>query len=284
MQPSADMQELKKQVLELSKRAADGDRVAEGTLRMWKQQHIGGKDNLYINIAKLEKAAEKQGDPTLWRRIGMSYLPGHSAGGVSADVPKALGFLQKASDAGDGEATHALGNVYLRGTGTEVDLTKAKAYFALEAKQGRPEGTLRLGYVALKQEGNRKQAVEYFAAAGQQGLMEGYLMAGLTLREKQPMGAGGKPKRPPGEQLRRGREYLEKAADAGSDIAAYHLGVAYLQGEAGTEQNVSRGLYFFEKVFADGRPEYHKDEAIRKAQTAAAAEPDDTEAETPSKK
>ena len=78
--------------------------------------------------ADLEVLAEK-GSAMAQRVVGKRYAMG--ARGLNQDMKKAVYWLQKAADRGDGEAQYMLGVIYSQGTGIPQDWVQAYMWFSL---------------------------------------------------------------------------------------------------------------------------------------------------------
>src|SRR4030065_2570426 len=78
--------------------------------------------------ADLEVLAEK-GSAMAQRVVGKRYAMG--ARGLNQDMKKAVYWLQKAADRGDGEAQYMLGVIYSQGHGIPEDRGQAHMWFRL---------------------------------------------------------------------------------------------------------------------------------------------------------
>jgi len=241
--PSADAAILRRQFLRLHQQAAKGDGYAEARLAEWKRHGVG-EASLYVNVAKIAKLAKTRKEPPLFGRLGLAYLRGE--GGLTPDVPQGLALLEKASAAGDNEATLNLGLQYHSAPDNKTiptDLVKARQYFSLLAERGDPRGLLELGWVLHEHEQDYARAAEYFERSGDAGLADGYSLAGWCLRKM----TGAKAK-----DRQRGLELIEKAAEKGNINAAIAAGLIYISGEPGIPRDVAKAAKLLNQTIEQG--------------------------------
>jgi hypothetical protein len=137
----------------------------------------GSADAQYEVGAMHEKgrgAAMDRGQAIDWYRKAAAQGHGRAAGAL-ARMESNEQRLAKARDqaqSGDAEAQYSLGNMYLTGTGTEVDLKQAELWLQRAAEQGLDKAQFKLGhlhYVTLGESSDVAIALAWFdkaAAAG----------------------------------------------------------------------------------------------------------------------
>ena len=235
--PSSDPAVLAQQVEILHKRVNAGNQQADAVLHAWRRQGIGG-DTLYVNMPRLEKLAATRKDPELWAQLGLGYMEGH--GGRTPNPDKAREFLEKASAAGNAEASHHLGIMYMHAKGVDQDLDSARQWFALEAQQGNPEGYFELGAIERKFGNNPDEAIRWYTAAGDGGLAKGYARAAQIVRG---LNGGTRNDNRSIEVV-----LLQKAADTGDYRSAYELARVYAEGAGGVDANPHLAGKYFNQV------------------------------------
>jgi len=169
------------------------------------------------------------------------------------------GFLRIEQDMADDKLYYRLGSMNLHGTGTPVDLSKAKEYFEKAVQLGNTDALYGLGKLYLDSafDGNNiTKAVFYLTkAANENHTFAQYTLGKLLLK---------------GEIVERNVQkavwWLQKASDADNSYAKYLLGKTYVTGN-GVETNIAQGIellkqaagqgniyahFFLGKILADG--------------------------------
>lgn len=123
--------------------------------------------------ADLEVLAKK-GSAMAQRVLGKRYAMG--VRGLDQDMKKAVYWLQKAADRGDGEAQYNLGVIYSQGSGIPQDWVQAHMWFSL-AGSSRIEASQQNREIA---ENNRKAAEANMTPAQ---IEEAQALAGKWLEE-----------------------------------------------------------------------------------------------------
>jgi TPR repeat protein len=104
--------------------AGDMDAMADlGALYM----HGIGTVKDDIKAVSLTRKAAELGSPIAMSNLGVLYLRG--LGGISKDYAKAFEWLRKSSDAGEGQADLALGNMYYDGFGVEKNYSESAKWY-----------------------------------------------------------------------------------------------------------------------------------------------------------
>ena len=169
------------------------------------------------------------------------------------------GFLRIEQDMADDKLYYRLGSMNLHGTGTTVDLIKAKEYFEKSVKLGNTDALYSLGKLYLDnsfEEYNPVKAIFYLTkAANENNTFAQYTLGKLLLK-------GELTEKNIPEALR----WLQKASDADNSFAKYLLGKTLVTGD-GVEPNMAKGIellkqaagqnniyahYFLGKILADG--------------------------------
>jgi|GEM_PF-1335171 TPR repeat protein len=90
--------------------------------------------------------------------IAMNFLNGDE--GYPKDYNQAKRWLEKASEQGDASAQNALGIIYLRGLGSDRNISKSEYYYRLAANKNHENAQLQLALILLN-----KNKVEDLAEA-----------------------------------------------------------------------------------------------------------------------
>lgn len=97
------------------------------------------------------------------------------------DNARRLRMIEKQAEADDVEAQYKLGNMYLTGTGTPVDLKQAEQWLSRAAKKGHTKAQFKLGhlhYVALAEDGDLNAARDWFNKAAESNYPPAYYYLG----------------------------------------------------------------------------------------------------------
>lgn len=145
---------------------------------------------------------------------------GHSRAGsalarMQANEQRLAKALQQA-ESGDVEAQYNLGNMYLTGTGTGIDLKQAEHWLKLAAGQGLDKAQFKLGhlhYVTLGESSDSAIAYEWFSKAA----AANYPPAMYYLGDMYANGSGVK------QDYAKARDWYEQAGSAGFSLAAQAL-------------------------------------------------------------
>jgi hypothetical protein len=178
-------------------------------IRPWNEQ--------YTSLEQYTHAATN-GESEAQYYLGYIYLRGE---GVKQDIPRAVGWLQKAAKAGEPRAEYTLGLLHMSGTGVAKDLDVARHWLSLAATWNIPEARAALVELVKLQVGDadhelRKQAQRGMPAAQ-------YQLA------KKLLGASGATP----AQLAEARSLLHAAAGKNHPESAYELGLALRDGIGG---------------------------------------------------
>lgn len=295
MVAATDPEALRQQFLTLNTEAARGSRRAEAILETWSRLGVGRRE-LYINMAKLEKAlvgvetppaaqpslpAPPEAEPIivddpprLRTKLGLGYLRGY--GGAPVDNAKAFALLKQASAEGYGEASRHLAGLYLRGLGTDKNVEKAHEMLMLAAEQGDADALISRAKYALREEHDPKGAIGYYVRAAELGEFDGYRNAALILRSTETSA----------EARRQAIVWLETALAKGDTASASELGAIYLEGDAGVPRDPLRAAHYFAITMEsdDGRLHRQLREYLYPEDRAGAANRANLEAEKADKR
>lgn len=145
------------------------------------------------------------------------------------------GFLSMEQTMADDKLYYRLGSMNLSGTGTEVDLSKAKLYLEKAAELDNTDALYGLGKLYLRKDFDGydpAKAAAYLEKAAMQEHSYAQYLLGKTLLH----GDGVDP------DPKRAVKLLERSIEQENLYAAYTLGKAYLSGEA-IPQNIERAIH-----------------------------------------
>ena len=120
------------------KAAAAGDASMQHAMFGAAFRGFGKQQDLMQALAWLEKSA-KQGYVPAQGDLGAIYLMGHDGAHIKPDPSKAVEWLTKSANAGDGESAYQLGEAYSNGTHLPLDLGRAAMWYrkGVDRKDGR---------------------------------------------------------------------------------------------------------------------------------------------------
>lgn len=114
------------------KAAEQGDPVSQYNLGLMLYKQKTGS-NAPAETVKLWEASAAQGNVGALKDVGLMYLKGEVSG--KPDVPKAIKYLEKAAEHGQGQALFLLGEIYEQGRNGKVDKDRAIKYYKAAAIQ-----------------------------------------------------------------------------------------------------------------------------------------------------
>ena len=177
-------------------------------------------DNCYrVAFLGFLKMEKESRDDNLWYRIGCMYLRGI---GTERDVTAGEKYLKKASEYGNTHADYMLGKLYAEGTLAAKDMEKALYYLHRAAQAGNSSAQYRLGRIYLE-DGQKDipQAVRFLTLAAEQGNdLAAYRLGKLYLCGEDVQ-----------KDVEKAMKYLEQSAESGNQYAQYVLGKLYLIGK-----------------------------------------------------
>ncbi len=170
-------------------------------------------------------------DDKLYYRLGSMNLSGT---GTDVDLSKAKMYLEEAAELDNPDALYGLGKLYLRKDFDGYDPVKAVAYLEKAAKQGHSYAQYLLGKLLLRGENVPQDigtGIQWLEKSAEQDNQYAQYLLGKTLLHGD--GVESDPKR--------AVELLERSVEQGNLYAAYTLGKAFLSGEA-VSQNIGRAI------------------------------------------
>lgn len=190
--------------------------------------YIRGTEATPLNYAaglSLLEQAGTLGDTDALQRLGAL----HRNGGNSAlDPSKAAGYYQRAADLGDAASAQIVGDMYRRGTdGLPVNTNEAVHYYEVAVAAGDTRSLMRLGDVYRAGAGqglDPARAIEYYTVAAEQNNGRAYYALADIYRTSIPV------------QPELAIANYKKSYEAGFKPAIVALGLAYLDGELGTNR------------------------------------------------
>jgi TPR repeat protein len=223
------------------KAAAKGFMAAKNNLGLL--QLASGEDSKK-SIGLVEEAANAGYSPAQVS-MGQLFLDGLPAAGIAQDLDQARVWFERASSAGDDDASLTLGFMYEKGTGVTADQEKATAFFQKAADKGNTDAMVRLGAKLLGGQGIKPDA------AKGKGWFEKAIAAGATgakvaLASIYETGTG--TEREPGvaKDTRKAFQLYTEAADEGDGSAYNKVAYFYEQG-TGVAKDEAKALEWYKK-------------------------------------
>lgn len=155
------------------------------------------------------------------------------------------GFLAMEENVADDRLYYRLGSMNMTGTGTEVDLERARYYFEKASELGNADALYGLGKLYLKPEFpdyDPAKAVEYLEEAAQKDNAFAKYQLGKLLCQGELV-----PK-----DIARGLPLLEELAENGVTFASYIAGKVYLKEEGW--QDIKKAILYFRQAAEAGNP------------------------------
>lgn len=153
------------------------------------------------------------------------------------------GFLAVEETMADDRLYYRLGSMNITGTGTEVDLEKARYYFEKAAELGNADALYGLGKLYLKQEFpdyDPAKAVEYLEESAAKGNAFAKYQLGKLLCQGELVS----------KDIARGLPLLKELAENGVTFASYIAGKVYLREEGW--QDIKKAILYFRQAAEDG--------------------------------
>jgi len=196
----------------------------------------------------LEKAAEAGSLPS---HVALSKL----YSGASNLAPE-LSFehAMKASELGDKECTYAVANMYMTGFGCEQDFSKAYSYF--EKCEGLADADLGMNMAYCKIQMNEGKIDDTVLGLLVGEATKGNVTAQRILGDSYANGNG------VATDASKALEWYMKAADQGDAYSQYASSVFLLSGKAPIVQDHAKGIAYLEKAAASGLPGAQNDLAM----------------------
>ena len=188
--------------------------------------------NIALAKANYLKAADG-GDGAGYYRLGKLEL---ETAGTDAGRKKGLDHLNEAIKYGSETAAMELGQLYQKGVLVPEDIAKAMTYYKM-ASQSFPGAFCRIGMI-FNQQKQYEKALQSFVEGAKAGDAESMWFAGKAMEaglgiEKHPAYAV---------------KAYNMAIENGYLAAAYDLGMLYINGAQGVEQDLEKGMALLEKA------------------------------------
>ena len=154
------------------------------------------------------------------------------------DINVSLKWYKMASDNGNGYASYRIGKLYQNETEIK-NINYARQYFEKAIEQGNEAAYYDMGKIYLE-EGELKRAESYFLKASEKGnIYADYRLGKMYVEEKEM------------KNIKKGIEYLAKAAEQDNEEACVYLGYVYLQKET---RNIKKSMEYLEKAAMKNNP------------------------------
>ena len=187
-------------------------------------------------LGYFQKAADAGYTPAI-RYLGTMYRDGY---GVETDYDKALVYYRKAADAGDPLAMNNMGVFYREGYGVEQDFDKALEWHRKAMEKGEEESAaFNIGYLYYKgvgREPDYARALEWYRKAAEMGNSNAMYSLGMMYQ----WGFG------VAQDYDKALEWYGKAAELGNGNAMQALGAMYQLGK-GVEKDYGKAIEWYQK-------------------------------------
>ncbi|HSQ35050.1 MAG TPA: DUF1566 domain-containing protein [Candidatus Binatia bacterium] len=206
-----------------------------------KCEKCGAPDQHYSKTLKWYLKAANDGDDHAQERLGDLYLKGI---GTDRDHTKAFAWYLKSAEQGNCTSKAQLGAMYEQSLGVDQDIQKALALYNEAADAGNALGQARLGdlyYRGIGVDRDYQRAFDYFQAAA----LKGNDHAQARLADMVLLGVG-VPADPP-----RALKLYRQAAEQGNAHSQAQLAGMYLHGVA-VEQDYRKALAWYQKAVEQG--------------------------------
>jgi TPR repeat protein len=195
----------------------------------------------YSKVFKWYQKSAQDGDDCAQERLGDMYLKGI---GTDRDYKKALAWYLKSAEQGNDTAKVQLGTMYELSLGVDQDYQKALALYRESAEAGNALGQARLGdmyYRGIGIEKNYEKAFDYFQASAVKGNDHGQARLG----DMYLLGLGVK------ADYRKALKYYQESAGQGNGHSQAQLGGMYLHGVA-IDLDYQKALAWYQKSVEQG--------------------------------
>jgi uncharacterized protein len=217
-------------------------------------------------ITLLKKAAD-QGYANAQFAMGLMY---YKSEGVEVNKAEAAKWFHKAADQGHANAQFNLGLMYYTGEGVELNKAEAPKWFHKAADQGHAKAQFNLGFTYQKGEGvevNKAEAAKWYHKAAEQGDANAQFNTGVMYQKGE------------GVEVNKteAAKWYHKAADQGHAKAQCNLAIMNYRGE-GVEVNKAETAKWYHKAADQGQAEaqcnlatmYYKGEGVEVNKAEAA--------------
>jgi len=177
-------------------------------------------------------------------RLGASVKKCEKCGTLKQDYSKVLKWYLKSAKDGDDCAQERLGDLYLKGIGTDRDYKKALAWYLKSAEQGNDTGKAQLGYM-YEQSLGVDQDYQKALALYRESAEAGNALGQARLGDMYYRGIG------IGKDYEKAFEYFQASAVKGNDHSQAKLGDMYLLG-LGVKTDYRKALKFYQESAGQG--------------------------------
>jgi TPR repeat protein len=191
----------------------------------------------HSNVLKWYQKAAKDGDDCAQERLGDMYLKGI---GTDRDYKKALAWYLKSAEQGNDTSKAQLGTMYEQSLGVDQDYQKALALYRESAKAGNALGQARLGdmyYRGIGVEQDYEKALACFRASA----IKGNHYSQAKLGDMYLLGSGVK------ADDRKALKFYRESAEQGNAHSQAQLAGMYLHGVA-VERDYQHALAWYQKA------------------------------------
>jgi len=180
-------------------------------------------------------------------RLGPGIDKCEKCGTIRQDYAKVLKWYQKSAKDGDDCAQERLGDMYLKGIGTERNYKKALEWYSRSAEQGNDSSKAQLGYIyeqSLGVERDFQKALALYRESAEAG----NALAQARLGDMYLNGSG------VGQDPQKAFNCFQKSAEQDNDLAQLRLGTMYCAGN-GVEKDLKKGFALVQKSAEQGNAE-----------------------------
>ncbi len=212
----------------------------------------GQKASLADAFQWYQRAAE-QGSPTAQLNQGLMFQSGK---GIAKDEAEAARLFRKSAEQGFVLGQINLAVMLRSGKGAAKDDAEAARWFRKAAEQGNPNAQWNLGRLLQAGEGVSQDDAEAVALVPQVRRARVLWLGELSLAEMYRGGTG------VARDEAEAAGWIRKAAEQGSALGQYELGVLYQHGKGGTATNEAEAVKWYRKAAEQGLPQAQNSLAI----------------------
>lgn len=239
-------------------RQAGDNKYAEYSLAklyLSEKVYVSEKNDLYENQEEayrllLDAASQTKSNPFAVYELGNMYQKGIY---VELNEKEAYSWYEKAlhifldmsEKSTDDSLFYKLGDMYLTGKGTEVDLEKGEQYIETAAKLGNDNAKIRLAelYINKEDEVLKRTAVELLKEVSEKGKSLAQYKLGCIYAVSDNAKI---------YNIENAIKYLKMSADQENEYAQYKLGVIYLNPELKEKQDIDQAIKYLEASATQG--------------------------------
>jgi TPR repeat protein len=188
--------------------------------------------------------------------LALAVFPGAGgAFGAQVSPEDVVSKVLAQAENGDKDALITLGGFYAEGFGVHKNFSKARECYEKAAQAGMAEGVYNVGVcweVGMGSAADSARAAEYFRRAADMQLPQALFKMSVILDS----GTG------VDKDEKASIDYMARAAARGHPDAASIMGLVYLNGLRGQQQNADEGMKMLKVAAAAGNPEAMKNMAV----------------------